>query len=94
MAFRALHAVVAVKVDESQEFKRGIAIPVFAREELDTGTVVSAGPGEYDKNGRFKPNPVSTGDRVLIAKGAGFKVEVEGETLLMLTPSEITGILP
>lgn len=90
---RALHAVIAIRVDKPKDHINGIAIPVFAREELETGTVVASGPGEYDEKGKFTPNPVEEGDRVLLAKGSGRKVPLDGEELLFVTPSEVTAII-
>jgi chaperonin GroES len=90
---KPLHAIIAVRVDEPDEMRNGIAIPIFAREELDTGEVVAAGPGEMLNDGTFKVNPVKVGDRILLAKGSGRKMKVEGEELLFITPAEVTGIL-
>lgn len=90
---RALHAIVAVRMDEAPDSIGGIDLPVFAREEVEIGTVVTAGPGEYDDKGVFTENPVKDGDRVIIAKGSGVTMKVGGEELLFLTPNEITGII-
>lgn len=94
MNLRLLHALIAVTVDEPEEFAGSIALPSFARQSVDVATVVAAGPGEYDKKGHFTPNPVKAGDRVLIANGSGIKIRVsEQEEYLFLTPNEVTGIL-
>lgn len=93
MKIKPLHAIVAIKVDEPEEYKGSIFVPTFAREELDIGTVVGAGRGETDNKGKFTPNPVKEGDRVLIAKGAGVKMDIDGEELLFVAPNEITGIV-
>lgn len=90
---RALKGFVYVKLDESLEFLGRIALPAHAKEDVETGTVISAGPGAYDDKGKFKENPVKDNDRVIIAKGSGIKMEIEGEELLVLTPDEITGII-
>lgn len=90
---RALHAVIAVRMDEPEEYKGQIYLHKAVREELETGTVVAAGPGETDNKGKFTENPVKEGDRILIAKGSGVKLDVNGEQLLFVTPTEITGII-
>jgi chaperonin GroES len=93
MKLRALHAIIAVKLDESPDHSGNIYLIEQARESVDTGTVVAAGPGEYDNKGKFTPTPISEGDRVLIARGSGTKLKVEGEEYVFLTPAEITGII-
>ncbi len=93
MKFRPLHALIVIEMDESPEFDGVIALPVFARHEVDTGTVVAAGKGEYDDNGEFTPNPVKAGDRVLVAKGSGIHIRLDEEDRLFVGPNEITGIL-
>lgn len=90
---RLLHAVIAIDVDESPKKYGSIEIPTSALKNVETGTVVAAGPGEYDKKGKFFPNPVKEGDRVIFAKGSGTKVKIDEQVYLMVTPREITGIL-
>lgn len=93
MKLRALHAIVVVKIDEAPDSEGQIFLLESQREQIDTGTVVASGKGEYDNKGKFTPNPIKEGDRVLIASGAGTNIKVEDEELLFLTPSEITGII-
>lgn len=93
MKLRPLHALITLKMDEAPEFDGMIAIPIFAREELDVGTVVGAGSGETDSKGKFTPCPVKEGDRVLIAKGSGIKMLIDHDYLLFITPNEVTGII-
>lgn len=93
MKLRLLHALIAVKMDEADEFAGLISVPIYAREELDTGTVVYAGPGETNIKGKFIQNPVKEGDRVFVASGAGIKINFDEQDLLFLTPNEITGII-
>lgn len=93
MKLRPLHALIAFKMDEAPEFHGMIALPIFAREDLDIGTVVGAGRGETDNKGKFTPNPVKEGDRILIAKGAGIKMVIDFEEFLFITPNEVTGII-
>ena len=91
MKLRAIKGVIAVRMDEGEDTVGGIQL--LKREEVQTGTVVTAGPGIYDSKGKFTPNPVKDGDRVIIAKGSGIKVTVLDEELLFVTPNEITGII-
>lgn len=90
-------SVIIVEVDPAPGDHAGIFLLPGQREEQDIGTVVSAGPGEWNEKGEFMENPVKDGDRVLIAKGAGLKgeIELDGKTheYLYLMPSEITGII-
>lgn len=86
---------VLVRQDElsGESMQGGIIIPDRAREKPLTGTVIAAGPGEY-QDGLLVPMPVKEGDRVLFgSKYAGNEMQVNGEMLLIMRANEIAGII-
>ena len=85
-----LHDRVLVRRFETEsESVGGIIIPDNAKEKPSQGTVLAAGPGKYDSSGTFVPTTVVVGDTVLFAKGAGLKVKIDDEELVMITENEL-----
>jgi chaperonin GroES len=77
------------QVDAFDKTESGIFIPSQAQEAQAKGTVVHVGTGTvYDQEQIFK-----AGQEVLFQKGRGYKMEVEGEELLLLEDREIFVIL-
>jgi chaperonin GroES len=71
----------------------GIYVPETAKEKPQEGTVVAAGPGRKDDEGKRIPMDVADGDRVLYAKYAGTEVKLEDKKYLILKESDILAIL-
>ncbi len=57
------------------------------------GVAVSVGRGHRDPQGRIRSMDVKLGDRVVFPEYAGSKIELLGETLVLLRESEVMGIL-
>ena len=53
----------------------------------------AAGPGKIQDNGDVRPLDVKKGDKVLFGQYAGSTVKIDGEELLILSESEIFGVL-
>lgn len=71
----------------------GLYIPDNAKEKPMQGTVVAAGPGKKDKNGKSIAMDVKVGDKVLYGKYSGTEVSVEGKDYLIVRESDIFAIL-
>ncbi len=71
----------------------GIIIPGIAQDEPNRASVVAVGPGRVDKKGRRHPLDVQVGDRVLFQKYAGSKMNLQGESVLLVHESDIFAIL-
>ncbi len=71
----------------------GIIIPGTVAERPEQGTIVASGRGRRNKKGQVRPLDVGVGDKVLFAKYAGTKVELEGTELLILREEEVLGIV-
>ena len=94
MKFRPLHdRVVVRRVEEDTKTKGGIIIPDTAQEKPMQGEVIAVGPGGRDENGKLIPIDVKTGDVILFGKWSGTEVKIDGEDLIIMTESDILGIV-
>ena len=94
MNIRPLHdRVVVRRVEEETKTAGGIVLPDSAAEKPSQGEVLAAGPGKIQDNGDVRPLDVKKGDKVLFGQYAGSTVKIDGEELLILSESEIFGVL-
>ena len=85
--------LVVEPVERDEVTASGIFVPETAKEKPQEGTVVAAGPGRKDDDGKRIPMDVEKGDRVLYAKYAGTEVKLEDKKYLILKESDILAIL-
>ncbi len=71
----------------------GIVLPDTATEKPMQGTVVAAGPGRINDEGRRLLLDVKTGDKVLYAKYAGTEYKLDGEEFLILREADVLAIV-
>jgi chaperonin GroES len=71
----------------------GLVLPETAKEKPQEGTVLAAGPGRRDDDGKRIAMDVAVGDRVLYAKYGGTEVKIDGKKLLILKESDILAIV-
>lgn len=91
---KPLGARVLVKRLEAEEVSAGgIVLPDSAKEKPQEAEVVSLGTGGKDDNGNDITFTVKVGDKVLISKYGGTDVKVNGEDLLILSESDILGVV-
>lgn len=69
-----LHNYLLIEIDKRPEKIGSIYIPETNSEQSQRGTVLAAGPGRWIE-GKFKPCCATAGDRVILIKYAGMKVE-------------------
>jgi len=94
MNIRPLHdRVVVRRLEEESTTAGGIVLPDSAAEKPSQGEVLAIGPGKTLDNGDNRPLDVKKGDKVLFGQYAGSTVKVDGEELLILSESEIFGVL-
>jgi chaperonin GroES len=94
MKFRPLHdRVVVRRIEENEKSPGGIIIPDTAKEKPMEGEIVAIGPGARNERGEIVPLDVKAGDRVLFGKWSGTEVKVDGEELLIMTESDIMGVI-
>ncbi|NWK57311.1 co-chaperone GroES [Verrucomicrobiaceae bacterium N1E253] len=85
---------VLVKRLQAEEISAGgIVLPDTAQEKPQEAEVVSLGLGGKDEDGNTIEFSVKVGDKVLISKYGGTEVKIDGEDLLILSESDILGIV-
>jgi len=94
MNIRPLHdRVVVRRLEEESTSAGGIVLPDSAAEKPSQGEVLSVGTGQVLDNGEVRALDVSVGDKVIFGQYGGSTVKIDGEELLILTESEIFGVL-
>lgn len=94
MNIRPLHDRVVVRRKEEEEKSAGgIVIPGNAKEKPSQGEVLAVGEGRILDNGEVRPVAVKKGDTVVFGQYAGNTVKIDGEDLLIMSESEIYGVL-
>ncbi len=91
---RPLSDRLVIEPQEKEEMTAsGIILPETAKEKPQKGTVLAAGPGRTDDNGKRIEMDVKTGDVVLYARFAGTEVKINDRKLLILKESDILAIV-
>ncbi len=82
-----LNRVVVRKLQPETKTASGIIV-----NKPDTnvyGTIVEAGPGSYDANGKLIPTAVKAGDKVMLPEYGGQKVKLGEEELFIYRDTDI-----
>jgi|SRR5581483_10513688 chaperonin GroES len=91
---RPLADRVVVEPSEGEETTAGgILLPETAKEKPQQGTIIAAGPGRRDDDGKLVPMDVKVNDKVLYAKYAGTEIKLDGKKLLILKESDILAVV-
>lgn len=91
---RPLHDRILVRrMKEDEKTAGGIIIPDTAKEKPQKGEVVATGNGRVNEDGKVFPLEVKKGDQVLFSKYAGTDLKFAGEEYLMITETDVLGIL-
>ena len=85
--------VLVRRVDAEEKSAGGIVLPDTAKEKPTEAEVLELGTGGKDEDGKTIEFTVKKGDRVLISKYGGTEVKLNGEDVLILTESDILGII-
>jgi chaperonin GroES len=85
--------LVVEPAEKEERTASGIILPETAKEKPQEGTVLAAGPGRTDDDGKRIPMDVKTGDVVLYAKYAGTEVKIDDKKLLILKESDVLAIV-
>jgi chaperonin GroES len=92
MNVRPLHDRVVVQRIEDAALPPGaIIVPDSAKEKPQRGTVVAAGSGKSNADGRRVPLDVKAGDTVFFGKFAGQEIKFDGVEYLILKEDEVLG---
>ena len=94
MNIRPLHdRVVVRRLEEETTSAGGIVLPDSATEKPSQGEVLAAGPGKANENGEVRALDVKVGDKIIFGQYGGSTVKIDGEEVLILSESEIFGVL-
>jgi len=94
MKIRPLHdRVVVRRTEEETKTAGGIVLPDSAAEKPSRGEVLAVGTGKVLDNGEVRKLAVKVGDKIIFGQFGGSTVKIDGEELLILSESEIFGIL-
>ncbi len=85
--------LVVEPLEKEEKTASGIILPETAKEKPQEGTVLAAGPGHTDDEGKRIPLDVKVGNVVLYAKYAGTEVKIDDRKLLILKESDILAIV-
>ena len=91
---RPLHDKVLVKRTEEEETTAGgIVLPGSAAEKPSQGEVIAVGPGKRQDSGEQIAPDVKVGDTVIFGQYGGNEVKIDGEEYLILSESDIFGVV-
>ena len=94
MKLRPLHDKVLVKrTEEDETSSGGIILSAAAKEKPSQGEVISVGPGKNLESGDLVPVNVKAGDTVIFGQYGGNEVKLDGEDYLILSESDIFGVI-
>ena len=94
MSIRPLQdRVVVRRLEEESKSAGGIVIPDSATEKPSQGEVLAVGPGKKLDNGSVQEVDLKVCDKILFGQYAGSTVKMEGEELLIMTESEVFGVI-
>lgn len=85
--------LVITPLEGDEQTSSGIYLPESAKEKPQQGTVVAAGPGARDEDGKRIAMDVSVGDIVLYAKYSGTNIKLETTEYLILKESDVLALM-
>jgi len=94
MQIRPLHDRVVVRRKEEETTSAGgIVLPGTATEKPSQGEILAVGAGKVLDNGDVQALAVKVGDIVVFGQYSGNTVKIDGEELLIMSESELYGII-
>ena len=85
--------VLVKRIEADAMSSGGIVLPDTAKEKPQEAEVISLGTGGKDEDGKAIEFSVKVGDKVLISKYGGTEVKLDGEEVLIMSESDILGII-
>ena len=85
--------VLVKRLEEEEKSAGGIIIPDSAKEKPQEAEVIALGTGGKDEHGNDFSFSVKKGDKVLISKYGGTDVKDGGKDYLIISESDILGII-
>jgi chaperonin GroES len=85
--------VVIQPTPREEMTKSGIVLPDTAKEKPQEGSIIAAGPGRLNDEGKREPMDVKVGDKVLYAKYAGTEFKIDDVDLLIVSQKDILAVV-
>ena len=79
--------------EEEETTAGGIVLPGSAAEKPSQGEVIAVGPGKRQDSGDQIAPDVKVGDTVIFGQYGGNEVKIDGEEYLILSESDIFGVV-
>ena len=93
MNVRPLHdRIIVQRLDEPAPLPGAIIIPDSAKEKPQQGTVLAAGLGKTNKDGKRVPLDVKAGDTILFGKYSGQEIKLDGVEYLIMKEDDVLAI--
>src|SRR5262245_51420192 len=90
MNIRPLHdRVIVHRLDEGEQQVGGIIVPDTAKEKPQQGTIIAAGTGKANRNGKRVRLDVKVGDRILFGKYAGQEITINGQEYFIMKEDDV-----
>jgi chaperonin GroES len=94
MNIHPLHdRVVVRRSEEEKTTESGLIIPGLASEKPLEGIIVAVSNGKKNNNGDIIALEVKVNDKVLFTQFSGTEIKIKGETLLVMSESDIVAII-
>lgn len=86
--------VIVKPLGQEEVTASGIVLPdTIDKEKPEQGEVIAVGPGKRLESGEIAPMSVGVGDKVVFRKYSPDEIEIDGEDVLVISESDIVGIL-
>lgn len=93
-SIKPLHdRVVVERVEAEEKTASGIVLPGSATEKPDMGVVIAVGDGKVLDSGTKIAMSVKVGDKVVFGKYSGQNVKLDSKEYLIISESDIFGIV-
>ena len=94
MNIRPLHdRIIVHRLDEGEQRVGGIIVPDSAKEKPQQGTVIAAGNGKANGNGKRVRLDVKAGDRILFGKYAGQEIRIDGQEYFIMKEDDVLAVI-
>jgi chaperonin GroES len=94
MNIRPLYDRVVVRRKEEEETSAGgIILSGSAKEKPNQGEIVAVGDGKLLDSGEVRALAVKVGDQVVFGQYGGNAITIGGEELIIMSESEIFGVI-
>src|SRR6266481_244067 len=94
MNVRPLHdRIIVHRLEEGEQQIGGIIIPDTAKEKAQQGTVIAAGNGKVNDDGKRIPLDVKAGDQILFGKYSGQEIKLDGKDLFIMKEDDVLAVI-